>query len=377
MIYHILSEAEPFSEHHGGALSRWTANVLRSDQNCTIVCPWADDTWKFPPQRIWSLPGLRRYQGWSKTIRYSFAIGMRLSLLRSVFTPVVEKIKDEDVVYIHNRPEFALALGPALRDKGARIVLHLQNSHLMGIPVRYQSSLDVDALIFCSNFLKTEAGHYAEKVETAVVIPNGADENCFFPSQDDTTQTDREPVVLFVGRLVPEKGIHILIEAFRRLMKRKTRVSARIVGSTGFGHNKSSDYVDEMKKDLPSNVQFAEYASGEKLADEFRRATIFCCPSIWNEPFGMVNVEAMATRLPVVATAVGGIPEIFRQGGGILVRPDSPEELADAIELLVKDPARREELAEQGYQTYRSRYRWQEIRAQYLDLVRQVLPIAA
>jgi spore coat protein SA len=377
MIYHILSEAEPFSEHHGGALSRWTANVLRSDQNCTIVCPWADDTWRFAPQRVWSLPGLRRYQGWSKTIRYRFAIGMRLSLLRSVFTPLLEKIKTDDVVYIHNRPEFALALSPAIRDRGARIVLHLQNSHLMGIPERYRPSLDVDALIFCSNFLKMEARQYAEKVETAVVIPNGADENCFFPSLDGIGQTDGEPVVLFVGRLVPEKGIHVLIEAFRLLMKRGTKVSARIVGSTGFGHNKSSDYVDGMKKDLPSNVQFAEYASGEKLAEEFRQATIFCCPSIWNEPFGMVNVEAMATRLPVVATAVGGIPEIFNEGGGILVRPGSAEDLAEAIETLVKNPARREELAEQGYQIYRSRYRWQQIRAQYLELVRQVLPIAA
>lgn len=377
MIYHVLSEAEPFSEHHGGALSRWTANVLRSDQNCTIVCPWADDTWQFAPQRVWSLPGLRRYQGWSKTIRYRFAIGMRLSLLRSVFASLLEKIKADDVVYIHNRPEFALALSPAIRDRRARIVLHLQNSHLMGIPERYRPSLDVDALIFCSNFLRTEARQYADKVETAVVIPNGADENCFFPSLDGTARADREPVVLFVGRLVPEKGIHILIEAFRLLMKRGTKVSARIVGSTGFGHNKSSDYVDGMKKDLPSNVQFAEYASGEKLAEEFRRATIFCCPSTWNEPFGMVNVEAMATRLPVVATAVGGIPEIFSEGGGILVRPGSAEELAEAIETLVKNPARREELAERGYQIYRSRYRWQQIRAQYLELVRQVLPIAA
>lgn len=377
MIYHVLSEAEPFSEHHGGALSRWTANVLRSDQNCTIVCPWADDTWQFAPQRVWCLPGLRRYQGWSKTIRYRFAIGMRLSLLRSVFAPLLEKIKADDVVYIHNRPELALALSPAIRDRGARIALHLQNSHLMGIPERYRPSLDVDALIFCSNFLRTEARQYADKVETAVVIPNGADENCFFPSLDGTARADREPVVLFVGRLVPEKGIHVLIEAFRLLMKRGTKVSARIVGSTGFGHNKSSDYVDGMKKDLPSNVHFAEYASGEKLAEEFRQATIFCCPSIWNEPFGMVNVEAMATRLPVVATAVGGIPEIFSEGGGILVRPGSAEDLAEAIETLVKNPARREELAEQGYQVYRSRYRWQQIRAEYLELVRQVLPIAA
>lgn len=377
MIYHILSEVEPFSEHHGGALSRWVANVLRGDDNSTIICPWADDTWGFSSKQIWSLPGLRQYLWWSKTIRYRFAIGMRLRLLRSVFAPLLRKLQYGDVVYIHNRPEFALALSPMLRQKGIQIVLHLQNSHLLGVPAGYQSSLDVDALIFCSAFLKAEASRYLAQAGTAVVIPNGADENCFFPPQGEASLRKGDPVVLFVGRLVPEKGIHIFADAFRLLKKRGVKVSGRIVGSTGFGHNKSSEYVDGIKRELPSNLHFADYASGNQLAEEFRRATVFCCPSVWNEPFGMVNVEAMATHLPVVATAVGGIPEIFQQGGGILVRPGSSAELAEAIEMLVNNPAKREELADQGYQTFRSRYRWQQIRAQYLDLVRQVLPIAA
>ena len=74
-----------------------------------------------------------------------------------------------------------------------------------------------------------------------------------------------------------------------------------------------------------------------QLAAEFRKAQIFCCPSTWSEPFGMVNVEAMATALPVIATAVGGIPEIFQEGGGLLIPSNSPGALAAAIELLLKD----------------------------------------
>jgi spore coat protein SA len=377
MIYHILSEAEPFSEHHGGALSRWTANVLRGDDNCTIICPWADDTWGFSSQQIETVFSLRQYLWWSKTIRYKFAIGMRLRLLRSVFAPVLQKLKRGDAVYIHNRPEFALALSPILREKGVQIALHMQNSHLLAVPASYQSSLDVDALIFCSAFLRTEASQFVARTATAVVIPNGADENCFFPRQCGTVPQLGNPAVLFVGRLVPEKGIHVFANALRLLLQKGVGVTGRIIGSTGFGHNKSSRYVERIKRELPSNVHFAVYASGNKLAEEFRRTSIFCCPSVWNEPFGMVNVEAMATRLPVVASAVGGIPEIFEQGGGILVRPGSSEELADAIEFLVSNPMKRHELAEQGFQAYRSRYRWQHIRSQYRDLVRQVLPVAA
>jgi spore coat protein SA len=377
MIYHLLSEAEPFSEYHGGALSRWAANVLRDDENSTIVCPWADATWGFPRHRVWILSGLRNYAHCSRILRSKFAIALRLTLLRFIFAPLIKKLKNGDTVYIHNRPEFALALSSMCRRKGARIVLHLQNSHLQTVPARYQSSLDVDAMVFCSSFLKKEALRYVERVDTAVIIPNGADEKCFFPARTTATGETSKPVVLFVGRLVPEKGIHVFIDALRLLMERGVGASGKIIGSTGFGHNRSSEYVDSIKRNLPSNVRFAEYVSGDGLAEEFRRATIFCCPSVFNEPFGMVNVEAMATRIPVVATAVGGIPEIFQQGGGILVPPGSAVELADAVELLLNNPEKRQELSEQGYQSYKSQFRWQQIRQQYRDLVRQVMPIAA
>jgi spore coat protein SA len=93
---------------------------------------------------------------------------------------------------------------------------------------------------------------------------------------------------------------------------------------------------------------------------------------VGKEPFGMVNVEAMATRLPVVATAVGGIPEIFSDGGGTLVQPGSAGEIADAIESLLKNTAKRQELADRGYEVYRARFRWPQIRSEYLKLVRQV-----
>ncbi len=373
MIYHVLPEVEPFSEHHGGALSRWVANVLRGDNHSTIVCPWADSSWGFPSEQVWSFAGLRNFV-WSSRIVRSRFLASRLALLRLLFAPLSNKLQKGDTVYIHNRPECALALSPICRRKDVHIVLHMQNSHLMGWFPIAPSSLDVDAMVFCSDFIKAEAIQYAARAGTAVVIPNGADEKMFFPASDTSPQEDAAPRVLFVGRLVPAKGVHLFADALGLLQQKGVNVSGRIIGSTGFGHNRTSEYIDNIKRNLPSNVQFAAYVSGTDLAEEFRRATIFCCPSVFIEPFGMVNVEAMATRLPVVATAVGGIPEIFRQGGAILVSPSSTTELADAIELLVKNPALRRDLANQGYQAYKARFRWQRIRDQYLELVHQVLP---
>jgi spore coat protein SA len=376
MIYHLLSESEPFSEHHGGGVSRWVANVLRDDETSVVICPSADATWGFPQTRLWILPELRKYLWWGKRVRYGKFYSLTLRLLRSVLAPVAAKLKTGDTLYIHNRPEFALAASAMCRKKGARLVLHLHNSHLLTVPQSHRSQLEVDALVFCSEFLKNEAGALVGHSRIAAVILNGADDKCFFPAPATTSKPSGNPVVLFVGRLVPEKGIQFLVEALRLLTKRGVNVSGKIIGSTGFGHDRSSDYVDGIKRDSPANIEFSKYVSGDALAEEFRRASIFCCPSVGKEPFGMVNVEAMATRLPVVASAIGGIPEIFRYGGGILVQPGSAEEIADAIESLIKNPAKREELAQTGYEVYRAHFRWPQIRRQYSEFIQKVASAA-
>jgi spore coat protein SA len=130
-----------------------------------------------------------------------------------------------------------------------------------------------------------------------------------------------------------------------------------------------SDYLRTLKERKPENVEFGEYVTGETLGDEFRQASIFCCPSVWNEPFGMVNVEAMACGLPIVASAVGGIPEIFRHGGAMLVPGGSVSALADALEILITDPARRKEIAAEGTRSFEEHFRWAVIRDEYMQLV--------
>ena len=371
MIYHVLTESEPFSERAGGALSRWTANVLRHDDDSTVVCPWADSTWSFSDSRVWSLPGLREHSKYFRMLRYHTALRVRLFQLRYLFRPLVGKLQKGDVVYIHNRPEYALALRSSCLRAGARVVLHMQNSHLRFLPSRFARQLDVDALVFCSAYLQQEASDFSSNANCSAVIPNGADESCFFPAAPDNAADQRpnKPVALFVGRLIPEKGVHILVEAMRLLEANGVQVTARIVGGAGFGGQETSEYVNQLKQNKPSNVEFSDYVSGPALAAEFRKAQIFCCPSTWSEPFGMVNVEAMATALPVIATAVGGIPEVFQEGGGLLIPSNSPGALAVAIELLLKDSAKRRQLSSEGYRAYQKRYRWQEIHAQYRELV--------
>jgi spore coat protein SA len=157
----------------------------------------------------------------------------------------------------------------------------------------------------------------------------------------------------------------------RLLAERGRDVRGVVLGTANFGNvtNIETRYVRKLKSDAPPNVEFIPYTFGEALADEFRAADIFCCPSIWEEPFGMVNVEAMASGLPVVATRMGGIPEIFEHGGALLVPANDAAAIANAIERLIVNPAERKAIAEAGLRSFQARFSWDAVRQTYCRLL--------
>ncbi len=365
MVYHVLPEVEPFSEQAGGALSRWAGNTLRSDTS-RVICPWADSSWGIDPERIQPSFAMHLYGKVLKYREFRIRIAHRVRILRWIMRGIAAELRLGDVLYIHNRPEYILALAPAgLRP--FKVVLHMHNDHLVNLSEREKSQLDPDLAVFNSGFLAAQGMSLVGGLRRTAVLHNGADENCFYPATQ--VADNRSPVILFVGRLIPEKGVHVLVAAMRLLQASGVSAVARIIGSVNFGSDRSSGYVDALRASAPESVQFKHYLAGNALADEFRRASILCCPSTWDEPFGMVNVEAMASGLPVVATRGGGIPEIFSEGGAMLVAKDSPTELADALQQLVLDPALRRRLAREGLASYRKRFRWSVIAFEYQKLM--------
>ncbi len=374
MVYHLLPEVEPFSEHAGGALSRWAANTLRIDTG-KIICPWADASWGFDSQRIFTQAGMRIYGKVLKKRQFRLRIAHRVRVLRWLMKGIVRELREGDVLYIHNRPEYVLALPPAEK-RNFRVVLHMHNDHLVNLSNEEKVRLDPDLAIFNSGFLANQGRDLVAGLRRTAVLHNGANEDCFYPASQ--VSEAHPPVILFVGRLIPEKGVHVLIAAMRLLRAERVEAVARIIGSVNFGDSRGSTYVEDLRANAPDNVQFRPYMAGKALADEFRRASIFCCPSTWDEPFGMVNVEAMASGLPVVATRTGGIPEIFSEGGAMLVERDSARELAEALKRLVLDAAARRRLAREGFASYRKRFRWSVIASKYQDLMDglQALPVS-
>ncbi len=368
-VYHLLPEAEIFSEFDGGAISRWVANVLRSDVAGMVAACSSDRTWEFDPARIVALPALKSYRRWQHRTRQRTPWMLRKLLLKRIFKPLTTLLKAGDMVWVHNRPEFAAALGQDIHRAGARLVLHMHNSHLLIANPRVMRDLQLDASVFVSRYLKEETCGKHPGFLDGTVLYNGADDRIFFPANRGRRDESRPITVVFASRLVPEKGPDVLAEALRCLLKRGVPVEGMIVGGAQFGSSEPTEYVRELLRSAPPNLRFHPYCAGNQLAELLREADIFCLPSTWHDPFPLATLEAMATGLPVVATRSGGIPEALFHGGGLLVERGSVEELASAIERLVFDPILRMKLAREALRSFVHHFRWPTVVENYQAIV--------
>src|SRR5215203_666075 len=199
------------------------------------------------------------------------------------------------------------------------------------------------------------------------VIHNGIDLNLYKPAESTSAlvqygiDPDR-PFVLFVGRITRQKGIIHLVRAIKDI-----DASAQIVLCAGAPDTPEIDAemqaaVAQLQASRPDVIWIEKMVPRDEVIQLYTHATVFCCPSIY-EPFGIINLEAMACETAVVASAVGGIPEVVVDGEtGILVPLDqlreSPFEpvdppkfsadLAAAINRLLRDDALRNKMAEAG-----------------------------
>jgi len=370
MIYHLLPEAEPFSAKTGGALSRIVANIMRRDESHHVVCPSADDTWQIGNDRITTVSQLASFS----RIRGNRFIPLPIvkRYLSHVFGPGKLDLKEGDLVWCHNRPMFAIALQQRARSSGAKIVYHFHDAHRRNETVWSFSQFQPDATVFISEYLRDEWLKAIPRLSSYRVVHNGADEKSFFPDRHSRSEDKRSPIVLFVGRLHPEKGAHVLVEAIRRLNDRGIKMECRIVGSAFASGTVDSQYIKRLKADAPDNIKFIGHCPADQIANEYRGADILCCPSQWAEPFGMVNIEAMACGTPVIASNVGAIPEIARTGGVLLFDHGSVESLVNALERMLIDTRFRNAMGVEALNAFKSHFQFDSIMKQYRIIVEEL-----
>jgi spore coat protein SA len=371
--FHVLTQVEPFSEYHGGAISRVVANLIKEEEGALVVAPSADDSWGYAPEQVRVMPAFGRYGDWTKFHRNRLPISLKILIFRLSLQEAFADLQAGDVVWIHNRAEAAAALESLVFSRGAKLVLHMHNSHLL-IPhlAKTIRPVKLHRFIGVSEFIRHQAEPVLRPGTRCSVLYNGANDSLFYPDPGSHHRAAEEPVILFASRLVPDKGAHVLLEAMRLLHAKGVRGRAKIIGGAAFGDSKPTRYMESLWRSAPPNIEFHKYCSGMELAARFREADIFCLPSSFDDPFPLAPLEAMASRLPVVATRSGGIPEAFADGGAILVPKDDPAELALALEKLLTDSALRSQVAEAGFASYKRSFTWPAIRHRYHELVDEI-----
>ena len=150
------------------------------------------------------------------------------------------------------------------------------------------------------------------------------------------------PILLCIGRMVPEKGFDLALRAMSRL--RQNWPTARLVIAGDGCERKRLDALTA-SLELCDRVEMTGWIDPSTIPDLINQATVVLVPGRWKEPFGLVALQAAQMGRPVIATRVGGVPEVVVDGStGLIVPPESDAALADAVNDLLADPARTVEM---------------------------------
>jgi glycosyltransferase involved in cell wall biosynthesis len=304
------------------------------------------------------------------------------------------RAKGCDIVHIHGMS----GIIPIMRrvSPGARIVLHMYD-HAIADFARgnLYSQLRQAALILgCTNTLTRELrDRFPDIAARCHTLHSGVAQRFLrIPSCPAQSRT-----VLFVGRLCPQKGVHLLLDAFGHVLARHPQADLRVVGpidqipndlidpfrdaalTRGLDsiHGASTDYLAEIKARaqlLGAGVRFEGPVPNDRIAAHYVRAAVFVCPSMWEEPSGIPVIEAMAAGLPIVATRGGALSEFVVEGEtGFLVERGDVHGLAAAIGRLLEDPKLRARMGASGRSRAEGFFTWGHSVSRLNDLYRLAL----
>lgn len=318
---------------------------------------------------------------------------------------VAADLRDEhcDVIHIQHSSQYA----PVIKtlNPSSKVVLHLHAEWFSqsNFPRLAERLRHVDMVTAVSDYIVRKANRdFPEIIGRSEATRNGIDPEEFNRKPIFSRAQGREKHILYSGAISPHKGVHVLLEAFHKVLHYHPDVKLDIVGSLGnypveetfdakdesslrrFGHYYEKNRLARLKVKLGlasqdvgtyqaylkslvcgvahERVHFLGFIPRPELIDLYYSADVFAFPPVWNEGFGLPPLEAMAAGVPAVASRSGGVVETVQDGRtGFLVEKDDSDSLADALVALLKDDAARETMGQAARRRAFESFTWDAI----------------
>lgn len=311
------------------------------------------------------------YRKWSKYITKVIAILSELN---------------PHIVQIENRPKYIPLIRQAFPKTQIWLSIHstlfISKSRISKKELINNLNL-TNKIIVNSHFLKNYLVERTGCDQSKVFVNHlGVDTSQFqskwFPSQrKNKINFDGKSILLFVGRLRKIKGVDTILKALPLIIKSHPNIVLIIVGSAFYRSERRTAYVNylhELAKDIQNHVRFIPFISHDEIHLWFEAADIVLVPSVGKEAFGLVNVEAMSCGVPVIATNVGGMPEVIEHGKtGFLVNVNDIErEIVDYVIQLLTDPSMIKKMGENSSAHVQKYFTWDICSKRLLFLYKKI-----
>lgn len=297
-----------------------------------------------------------------------------------------------DIIQVFNRPSLVAKVKQV--SPGSKVVLSLHNLFFGTKRVTEEEAeacfQHTDYMVTVSQFVADHVTPYGFSKWKVQPVYSGIDLADFPPKQSERWTKWRQDirrkwripkqakVILFAGRLVPDKGCHVLMESMKALLEEHPNLYLLVVGSKWYSKHEQTPYIKSLlqeSRNLHPHLIFTSYVPVEKINKYYAAADFFVCASQWEEPLARVHYEAMAASLPIITTDRGGNSEVIeeRRNGFCLVEYSNPEAFSSALKVLLSDEELAERMGKNGRILAELKYPFERVAHELLSIYHRLL----
>ena len=304
-------------------------------------------------------------------------IRIKITSVPQFLSSVVKHIRRDnpDWIQVENRPLYILRLKRMMPKRKMILSLHsvtfIDN---LKKSVARNCLRQADVILVNSHFIKQQLQSRFPLVKTPIYVNYlGVESTAFisrYSSQGTNLQEEmrnklglqNKKVLLFVGRVIPLKGLHILLKNIPALIREVPNLHLLIVGQ-GYYRKLHTPYIQYLKKliePIKSHVTVLKYISPNKMPFIYHAADVVVTPSVRKEAFCLVNIEASASGIPIISTGIGGMKENVIDGyNGYIIPPSKwQSEFTNRAARLLTDPILNEEIGRNGEAFFNEKFNW-------------------